>query len=140
MRLTDLDPVVRLEAQIYEFPWSAGNFKDSLSAGYSCWILFDAGAIAGYAVVMIGVDEAHLLNLSVARARQRHGLGRKLMGHLLEVAKAYESQRFLLEVRQTNAAAQSFYASHGFAELGVRRYYYPAHEGREDAIVMELTL
>jgi [ribosomal protein S18]-alanine N-acetyltransferase len=140
MRSADLDDVVRLENEIYEFPWSLGNFKDSLSAGYSCWILHHADVILGYAIVMIGVEEAHLLNLSIAKQRQRRGLGRQLMNHLLSVVRESETRRFLLEVRQSNALAQGFYTTHGFARLGHRRGYYPAWDGREDAIVMELKL
>ncbi|MFN0313523.1 MAG: ribosomal protein S18-alanine N-acetyltransferase [Burkholderiales bacterium] len=140
MRMEDIGPVVQMETQIYEFPWSEGNFKDSLSAGYSCWMMYGAGALAGYAVVMTGVEEAHLLNLSVAVARQRQGLGKKLMEHLRAMAKAQAARKFLLEVRESNWVARKFYASQGFAELGVRRYYYPTRDGREDAVIMELML
>jgi [ribosomal protein S18]-alanine N-acetyltransferase len=140
MRLDDIGAVMRMETQIYEFPWSEGNFRDSLGAGYSCWMLFGAGVLTGYAVVMMGVEEAHLLNLSIATARRRQGLGKKFMEHLRQSAKAQASQRFLLEVRQSNWVARSFYASQGFTELGVRRYYYPTGDGREDAVVMELKL
>ncbi len=140
MRAGDLAQVAGLEAQIYEFPWSLGNFKDSLAAGYSCWVLSDLNAIVGYAVVMIGVEEAHLLNLSVVKSYQRQGLGKRLMQHLTEVANECEAKRFLLEVRQSNTVAREFYAVHGFTTLGVRRDYYPAEVGREDAVVMELML
>ncbi|MSQ60692.1 MAG: ribosomal-protein-alanine N-acetyltransferase [Betaproteobacteria bacterium] len=140
MRLEDLGTVVQMETRIYEFPWSKGNFSDSLSAGYSCWMLFAAGVPAGYAVVMIGVEEAHLLNLSIAMAWQRQGLGKKFMEHLRGAAKTHEARRFLLEVRESNWTARKFYAVQGFTELGVRRYYYPAREGREDAVIMELKM
>jgi [ribosomal protein S18]-alanine N-acetyltransferase len=140
MLADDLDQVATLEQNIYEFPWSLGNFKDSLAAGYSCWTLNFDGVLCGYAVVMIGLDEAHLLNLSIEAPLRRRGLGRRMMAHLKDVAHGCEAIRFLLEVRRSNETARNFYAAHGFVEVGVRRNYYPSMDGREDAIIMDLML
>lgn len=140
MRVAELDEVARLEGLIYPFPWTLGNFKDSLGAGYSCWVLLNAEHIAGYCVVMVGVEELHLLNLSVAPDWQRQGLGTQLLRHLIDEARSYAAKRFLLEVRESNATARKFYEFFGFQSIGVRRDYYPVVDGREDAIVMELNL
>lgn len=140
MRAEDLTEVARQEAALYVFPWSQGNFRDSLAAGYSCWVMLADKRMIGYAVLMVGVQETHLLNLSVVSARQRGGLGSRMMMHLLDVSRQCEATRVLLEVRRSNAPARAFYAVHGFQELGERRGYYPAGNGREDAIIMERTL
>ena len=136
----DLDPVVAIEREIYEFPWSLGNFRDSLAAGYSCWAFHAADGLVGYAVMMIGAGEAHLLNLSIASACQRRGYGRQLLEHLMEVARSYGARVLLLEVRPSNAAARALYAAYGFEEVGMRRDYYPARGGREDALLLTYPL
>lgn len=140
MQPGDLEAVVAVEQAIYSHPWSLGNFRDSLQAGYSCWIMEQAGRIVGYGVLMVGVREAHLLNLSVAKDWQRRGFGRRLLEHFVELARHYEAQRMLLEVRPSNLAARSLYAQAGFRELAVRRGYYPAEQGRENAILMGMRL
>lgn len=141
MTEADLDAVVAEEVRIYPFPWTRGNFVDALHAGYSAWVLRDpAGAVAAYAVMMMALDEAHLLNLSVARDAQRTGLGWRTLDWMAEVARGYGGRTMLLEVRPTNAAALRLYQRYGFERIGVRRGYYPAHGGREDAIVMRIAL
>lgn len=136
----DLPHVVAIEETIYSHPWSAGNFRDSMNAGYSCWIMEGAGRIIGYGVLMIGVGEAHLLNLSIERGMQGAGLGRQLLAHFLDIARAAELDQVLLEVRPSNDVARRLYVSEGFREIHVRRGYYPAAQGREDAILMALAL
>jgi ribosomal-protein-alanine N-acetyltransferase len=131
----DLDPVVAIEREIYEFPWTLGNFRDSLAAGYSCWAYHGADGLVGYAVMMIGAGEAHLLNLSIAPACQRRGYGRQLLEHLMGVARSYGASVLLLEVRPSNAAGRALYAAYGFEQVGIRREYYPARGGREDALL-----
>jgi [ribosomal protein S18]-alanine N-acetyltransferase len=140
MRTTDVDAVLAVERTIYAHPWTAGNFRDSLHAGYSCWIMECARELAGYGVLMIGVREAHLLNLSVARNRQRLGLGRCFLDYFIGIARSCEAQRMFLEVRPSNHAARALYTQAGFRELYVRRNYYPAETGREDAILMGMDL
>jgi ribosomal-protein-alanine N-acetyltransferase len=140
MHASDLEHVVAVEQTIYSHPWSVGNFRDSLQAGYSCWIMEQAGCLIAYGVLMIGVREAHLLNLSVAKDWQRRGIGRRLLLHLIELARHYDAQRLLLEVRPSNIPARGLYADMGFRELAVRRGYYPADQGRENAILMGMRL
>jgi ribosomal-protein-alanine N-acetyltransferase len=137
---SDLATVMAMERDLYEFPWSPGNFRDSLAAGYSCWAMTAGGALVGYAVLMLGAGEAHLLNLSITRGEQRKGYGTRLLHHLLGVTRRYGASRLFLEVRPSNVAARALYARHGFAEVGVRRGYYPARSGREDALVLSLPL
>jgi ribosomal-protein-alanine N-acetyltransferase len=136
----DLEAVVAIEGEIYEFPWTLGNFRDSLAAGYSCWAYRSADGLVGYAVMMIGADEAHLLNLSIAAPCQRRGYGKRLLDHLVKVARSYGAHTMLLEVRPTNAAARRLYLAYGFEQVGVRRGYYPARDGREDALLLTYRL
>ncbi|HEX9687131.1 MAG TPA: ribosomal protein S18-alanine N-acetyltransferase [Burkholderiales bacterium] len=140
MTAVDLDAVVAIEEAIYPHPWTRGNFSDALAAGYECWVVECGGEQAGYCVVMIAAEEAHLLNLSVGSPWQRRGIGREVLGFALQLARRRGAARVLLEVRPSNEAARALYASAGFAEVATRRGYYPAHAGREDAIVLELAL
>ncbi|MBU3737290.1 MAG: ribosomal-protein-alanine N-acetyltransferase [Methylobacterium sp.] len=136
MRVDDLDAVMAIEPEIYAFPWSRGNFADSISAGYSCWVAEHAGCIIGYGALMMVLDEGHLLNLSIARAWQGKGYGRALLGHFVDVARRHGAQMLFLEVRPSNRHAIGLYESAGFNEFSVRKGYYPAANGREDAILM----
>jgi len=142
---SSLDEIVRAERQLYEFPWTRGNFKDSIAAGYCCVELRRGdrpghGELLGYAVMMLTPGEAHLLNLSVLAAAQRRGYGSGLLGVLAGVARVRGAARLLLEVRPSNAAARQLYARAGFERIGTRPGYYPARDGREDAIVLSLDL
>lgn len=132
----DLDAVVEAERRIHPFPWTRGNFSDSLAAGHEAWLALEDGRMVGYAVTMPVPDETHLLNISVLPERQRGGIGAALLSMLFDQGREQGAGRMLLEVRAGNLAALAFYRRHGFVEIGRRRGYYPAHEGREDAIVM----
>lgn len=136
MREADLDIVAAIERDVYTHPWTRGNFADSLVAGHSCWVVDRAGSIAAYGVLMVGVGESHLLNLSVARECQGHGLGGRLLEFFEARSREFNAVAMLLEVRRSNEPARRLYVRAGFHELAVRRNYYPAHEGREDAILM----
>ena len=150
MQIDDLDAIMQIEPTIYSHPWTRGNFSDSLNSGYSAWILEDmtlekSGEIIGYALLMMVMDEAHLLNLSVAKHMQKQGLGRYLLEHMLTIAKTYKALNLFLEVRPSNVSAIALYENMGFCEISVRRGYYPAdpkisENGREDAILMGLAL
>jgi ribosomal-protein-alanine N-acetyltransferase len=137
MRVTDLDAVMAIENVIYTHPWTRGNFADSLTAGSHCWVLELSGVLAGYAVLSTAAGEAHLLNLSIAAAWQRRGLGRGFLTYLIDYINKSEISALFLEVRVSNTAARALYAQAGFREIGIRRGYYPAYDGREDAIVLE---
>ena len=140
MRAADLDAVLAIEQGIYTHPWTTGQFRDSLHAGYSCWVMECGGRLTGYGVLMVGASEAHLLNLSVAADWQGQGLGRSLLHRFIAIARGCEARRIFLEVRPSNETARWLYADTGFRELYVRRGYYPAKAGREDAILMGLDL
>ncbi len=137
MAPADLDAVLGVEREIYPFPWTEGNFLDSLSAGYDCQVVTRSGALLGYAVTMLTPDEVHLLNLSVAARFQSQGIGRWLLGQLQARASSKGCSSMLLEVRVSNEGAQKLYRSMGFTPIGLRRRYYPSfNQSREDAIVM----
>ena len=140
MQTADLDAVMRIERKIYLHPWTRGNFRDSLNAGYSCWIYQFAQSIVGYAVMMVAADEAHLLNLSITTEWQRQGWGKKLLQQMLGLARQHRARVMLLEVRPSNVAALGLYESYGFKRIALRRGYYPADPVREDAILLELRL
>jgi ribosomal-protein-alanine N-acetyltransferase len=139
MREDDLDEVVAIEKAIYEYPWTRGNFADSLHAGYTCRTWRIGPDLVGYFVLMTGAGEAHLLNLSVAAAWQRQGHGSTLLREAALAAKQGAATLFL-EVRPSNRAAQELYKRFGFKKVAVRRDYYPANGGREDALVLTLPL
>lgn len=132
----DLDAVAAIERVIYDFPWTRGNFSDSLQAGYDLWVFEHHDSLLGYAVIMWLPDEVHLLNVSVTRAMQGKGYGRAMMHWLLNDSKNRGAPAMMLEVRPSNATARRLYESLGFRQIGVRRRYYPALDGREDALVM----
>ena len=125
----------------YEHPWTAGNFADSLRAGYEAQLLCAGEDVLGYFVAMKGVDEVHLLNLTVAQPWQGQGWGRLMLDALATWARRQGAQWLWLEVRVGNVRAQKVYESSGFRRVGQRKAYYPAAGGlREDAIVMSLKL
>jgi [ribosomal protein S18]-alanine N-acetyltransferase len=140
MTESDIESVVAIEEATYPHPWTHGNFSDSLAAGYGCRVVECGGTIAGYAVVMVAAGEAHLLNLTMAAPWQRRGLGRALLEFMLALARDEAATTVLLEVRPSNLPARALYARAGFAEVGLRRDYYPAGQGREDALVLALDL
>ena len=132
----DVDPVFAAEQRIYPFPWTVGNFRDSLAAGYSSWICRHEGQMVGYAVMMVVIDEAHLLNISILPEHQRQGYGSDLLSHLCQVARGHGAKRMLLEVRPSNNSGQALYRRFLFSEIGRRKGYYAAPGGREEAVVM----
>ena len=140
MQMDDLDAIMLIESTIYTHPWTRGNFSDSLNSGYSAWVLEANQKIIGYALLMMVLDEAHLLNLSVAKSHQKQGLGRYLLEHMLQIAQNHKAANMFLEVRPSNISAIALYENMGFCEMAVRRNYYPAHDGREDAVLMGLAI
>jgi ribosomal-protein-alanine N-acetyltransferase len=136
-----LGDIVAIEAAAYEHPWTRGNFVDSLHSGYQAQMLGAKGVVIGYFVAMMGVDEVHLLNITVAPAWQGQGWGRVLLDALALWARGQGAQWLWLEVRASNVRAQRIYEHHGYRRVGERKRYYPAGLGRrEDAIVMSLKL
>lgn len=140
MTADDLDAVTVLEASLQAFPWSRGNFADSLLAGHDVRVCRAGGDLVGFAVVMPVLDEAHLLNIGVDRGYQGQGLGARLLQRVIDDARAGGAKRLLLEVRSSNRQAIGFYRRFGFVQIGLRRGYYPAAAGREDALVFDKEL
>ncbi|MFN3883674.1 MAG: ribosomal protein S18-alanine N-acetyltransferase [Rhodocyclaceae bacterium] len=136
MTMDELDAVLAIEESVQAFPWTRGNFLDALAAGYDAWVMREGTRVIGFAIVMHAVDEAHLLVIAIAPDRQRQGRGRCLLEFVAARACLAGMARLLLEVRPSNLSALAFYQQAGFVEIGRRRGYYPAKEGREDAIVM----
>jgi len=133
MRAADVDAVMAVETRVYPFPWTRGNFIDSLAAGYPARVLLDgAGEMLGYFVAMCGVDEMHLLNITVAPAAQSRGHARHMIAALLELCRVDGARRLWLEVRESNVRARAIYTGLGFEHQGMRKGYYPAAFGRRD--------
>ncbi len=137
---TDLEALIRIERAAYPYPWTLGNFRDCLDAGYSSWVAEVEGQLAGYWVMMMVAGEGHVLNCCLAPAWQGRGFGRLLGEHLIDTARVHRTEFLFLEVRPSNAVALGLYQRLGFVVVGTRRGYYPADQGREDALVMRLDL
>ncbi|MGZ8219742.1 ribosomal protein S18-alanine N-acetyltransferase [Methylomagnum sp.] len=137
MRRPDLKSVSAIEQLAYEFPWEPATFRDCFKVGYNCWIGEKAGQILSYGICSVGAGEAHVLNICVAPHIQGQGHGRMMLEKLMAVAKSYRAESMFLEVRPSNLKAIQLYQRVGFNEIGMRKDYYPARNGRrEDALVM----
>ena len=136
----DLDAVMEVELRAYPFPWTRGIFQDCLRADYPGRVLTQEGGIVGYGMLSLAADEAHVLNVCVDPLCQSRGHGRRLLRELVRVARQRGAQRVFLEVRPSNLSAIALYHSEGFNEIGRRPRYYPADNGREDALVMAMEL
>jgi ribosomal-protein-alanine N-acetyltransferase len=132
----DLGAVLHIEREVHAHPWTLGNFSDALRSGYQCKVFESAGVVMGYAVMMLAVDEAELLDIAIDKGHQRKGMGRKLLEAMLSLARHENMRRMVLEVRASNQPAIALYRASGFEQIGLRRDYYPAANGREDAILM----
>lgn len=142
MRQDDLEQVIQIEHEIFLFPWSYGNFSDSIRTGYHCFVLvpLDNRTIMGYGVLMSGPDEGHVLTLGVGTSWQNQGLGKKMLQFLIEFARKQALHTVLLDVRESNTGAIKFYQRLGFQQIAVRKDYYPTMCGHENALIMTLTL
>lgn len=142
MRVEDLSDILTIENDVYPYPWTRGNFLDSMYSGYEAWTLREASsALAGYFLVMLAVDEAHLLNISVRRDLHGFGIGRLQLDKVMAISREKNMHSVLLEVRPSNLRALAVYERYGFVKIGQRKGYYPAKDNmREDAIVMRFLL
>lgn len=136
MTEADLDAVLRIEREVHAHPWTRGNFSDALRSKYQCKVFESDGNMLGYAVLMLAVDESELLDIAIDAARQRQGWGRRLLDEMMALARHFGMRRMVLEVRASNKAAIALYRKAGFRDIGLRRDYYQAENGREDAILM----
>lgn len=132
----DLKAVFDIEELVYPFGWTLGIFQDCMRVHYSCWVMELNGELVGYAVLSAAAGEAHILNVAIHPDCQGKGLGRQLMHFLLDTAREHGADTVFLEVRPSNRTALHLYDTMGFNQVGLRRDYYPAKVGREDAIIM----
>lgn len=135
MVLEDVDAIMAIEKQIYKHPWTEGIFRDCIRVGYYGWVYEQDNTIQAYGLISVAANEAHILNLCVAPVFQGQGLGKKMLYKLLDVAEICEVRSIFLEVRVSNEVAINLYENTGFNQLGVRKDYYPAENGKEDALV-----
>jgi ribosomal-protein-alanine N-acetyltransferase len=140
MRAEDLDALIKIERAAYPYPWTLLNFRDCLESGYSCWVGEINGQLSGYWVMMLAVGEGHILNCCVSPAWQGRGFGRALVEHLIDTARQHNAEAIYLEVRPSNTPAVNLYERLGFDGIALRRDYYPADQGREDALIMRMIL
>ena len=136
MQPDDLEQVMRVEREVYQFPWTERIFSDCIRVGYHCWIALHQRVVVGHAVISVVGDESHMLNLSIARAHQRKGYGRQFVEFLVNEARTRQAKTMLLEVRPSNRVAINCYNAAGFNEIGSRKDYYPSSNGREDALLL----
>ena len=140
MQDSDLVAVMQIETVNFPFPWTNGNFKDSINSGHICLVLEIDNALVGYAILMMVLDEAHLLNISVSPSWKGKGWGRHLLNQMMQIGREKGGLNMFLEVRPSNVSALTLYETIGFNEMGVRPGYYPAHNGRENAVLMGVAL
>lgn len=136
MREPDLASVIEVEVRAYEFPWTLGIFSDCLRAGYCCWSLLLGDTLIGYGIMAVTSDEAHILNICVDPLHRRCGFAQRILDQLMQLAERHRASIVFLEVRPTNLPARHLYARNGFTQIALRRSYYPARKGREDALVL----
>lgn len=136
----DIAAVMSIERQMYNYPWSEGIFRDCLNVGYSNWAFIKDDQFIGYAILSVAVGEAHILNICLDPLYKGQGLGQQFLVELIGVAKKKNADSIFLEVRPSNTAAVKLYKKAGFKQIGQRKNYYPAADGKEDAIVLSLDL
>jgi ribosomal-protein-alanine N-acetyltransferase len=139
MQQEDVEGVMAIENAVVDFPWTYTIFSDCIKVGYSCWVLEKEGEVLGYGLLSMAAKEAHILNICIHPDRQRLGLGRRMMHHLIAQAKRLQADSVYLEVRVSNQRAFNLYDSLGFKQIGYRKDYYPAVGGREDALVLGIS-
>jgi ribosomal-protein-alanine N-acetyltransferase len=132
----DLSQVIKVEESAYEFPWTLPIFRDCLRVGCHCYVYESPHGILGHGIMSVAVGECHILNICIHPEHQRRGLGEGLVHYMLDIARRKKARIALLEVRISNSAAYRLYTKLGFDEVGLRKAYYPARHGREDAIIL----
>ena len=139
MRSSDLPGVMAIERANYQFPWEEDIFRDCFKANYNCWVCEEQDVVLGYCILSMAVDEAHILNICVAPSEQGQGIGRKMLENLIETARG-RAETMFLEVRPSNTVAIALYEKMGFNQIGIRKGYYQAKNGREDAIMLAMQI
>lgn len=138
--VADVAAIMAIEEQVYKFPWTKRIFIDCIRVGYSCQCCEADGQLIAYGIMSVGANEAHVLNLCVHPKWQNHGIGGELLQCLLDIARDNAVDTVFLEVRPSNHAAVALYEKLGFNTIGTRKDYYPAEDGREDAIILARTI
>lgn len=136
MHSSDLDEVFQIEEAAYDFPWTRGIFDDCLRVGYPALVYEDNSIIQGYGLMSVAVGEGHILNICIKPEAQGQGIGGLVLESLIDSAMTMDVNTLFLEVRASNSSAISLYRKNGFNEIGLRKNYYPAFEGREDAVLL----
>lgn len=140
MEEMDVDEIMDLEKKGHAYPWTLGIFRDCLRVGYACEVMEQDNLIRAYGVMSVAAGEAHIFNVCVAPEKRRKGYGRMMMERLVEIAKSRGAKSMFLEVRPSNLSALMLYEKMGFNEVGIRKDYYPAKVGREDALILAMNL
>ena len=143
LRLMDeqeISHIAAIDAQAYPYPWSEQIFRDCMKANYHCVVYENDDELLGYGVMSIVVGEAHILNICVLPEKQGQGLGRDLLNYMVGLAREKRLETMFLEVRMSNKVARNLYDRVGFNEVGIRKNYYPASKGREDAMVLAMNI
>jgi len=140
MTLEDVQDVILIEREIFLFPWSIGNFSDSVKAGYVCRVIVKENTILGYGIMMMSPEEGHILTLGIGVDCQKQGLGKLMIDYFSDHARLNNAKSILLDVRESNERAIRLYKKMGFEHIAVRKDYYPTMSGRENALVMKLIL
>lgn len=141
MTNSDLPEVYAIEAATQISPWDITSFTDCLRVGYDCWVAEVDSHIVGFGIISIAkaLRESHILNLCVTPLWQHQGIGQKILQQLI-ICAAESADQAILEVRRSNIRAMRLYENAGFNVIGERKNYYPASNGREDAIILALSL
>lgn len=140
MQQEDIDGVMQIENVVCEFPWTSNIFSDCIKVGYGCWVLSESNIVLGYGLLSVSAGEGHILNLCISPNHHRQGLATRMMHHLIRQSKRLMAESVYLEVRVSNQHAIDLYRKLGFTQIGERLDYYPAKDGREDALVLSLSL
>jgi len=135
MTTEDVPAIMEIEKVVYTHPWTEGIFNDCIRVGYNCWVYEEQDELLAYGLVSVAVNEAHILNICVSPEAQGHGLGKRMLHKLMQLAADRQGNSIFLEVRESNLIAQNLYDQEGFNRVGLRKNYYPAEDGREDALV-----
>ena len=136
----DLSAIGLIENEVHAYPWTQGNFLDSIKSNHKCLMMKLNEEIIGYTVMMFVLDECHLLNISIKKSMQKKGYGSHLLKEVIRQANLAHAKTIYLEVRASNQTAIHLYDKHGFNEMSIRKDYYRAKEGREDAVLMGLVI
>lgn len=135
MKADDVAQVMLVEKAVYQYPWTEGIFNDCIRVGYECWLAEIDESLVAHAVISVAAGESHILNISVSSKLQGQGIGKQFIEFLVSIAKSKKASMILLEVRPSNVQAINCYNATGFNEIGCRKNYYPASNGREDALL-----